>query len=154
MTDGISHITVGVADLDRVLGLWQGTFGMEIAARRDGPDAGLAKLWELEPRQIQAQALVQTPGTTAGWLHLVQFANPAAPVRAGAGAMDLGPKNLDVYCNDIHARVAALGAAGWHFLSRVVDYEVAGIHASEIQMPGPDDTNIVFVEVAGDWAKL
>lgn len=149
MTDAIAHVTVGVADLEPVLDLWQGTFGMEVAARREGPDAGLARLWDIAPERVEAQALLRSPGTRSGGLHFVQFAQPDAPVREGAGSMDLGPKNLDVYCNDIRARVAALEADGWTFRSRVIDYNVGDIQASEVQMPGPDETNIVFVEVAG-----
>ncbi|NND36666.1 MAG: VOC family protein [Gammaproteobacteria bacterium] len=150
MTDAIAHVTVGVADLERALDLWQGTFGMEVAAHRNGPDAGLARLWDIGPERIMAQAMLRSPGTRAGWLHFVQFAEPDAPVREGAGSMDLGPKNLDVYCDDIRARVAALEADGWGFKSRVIDYNVGDVQASEVQMPGPDETNIVFVEVAGE----
>lgn len=149
MTDAIAHVTVGVADLEPVLDLWQGTFGMDVVARRDGPDAGLARLWDIAPGRIEAQALLRSPGTRAGWLHFVQFARPDAPVREGADSMDLGPKNLDVYCDDIRARVGALEADGWTFRSRVIDYNVGDIQASEVQMPGPDETNIVFVEVVG-----
>jgi catechol 2,3-dioxygenase-like lactoylglutathione lyase family enzyme len=149
MTDAIAHITVGVADLEASLELWCGTFGMEVVARRDGADAALSALWKLPANSVERQALIRSPGIDAGWLHFVQFANPDAPVRAGADPMDLGPKNLDVYCDDIHARVAGLQSQGWTFRSRIVDYNVAGIEASEVQMPGPDDTNIVFVQVAG-----
>jgi catechol 2,3-dioxygenase-like lactoylglutathione lyase family enzyme len=139
MTDAIAHITVGVADIERALRLWRDTFGMEVVGQRDGPDEALAALWGLGPGGIAAQALIRTPGTTAGWLHLVEFADPAA----------LGPKNLDVYCDDIHARVTDLRQDGWEFRSRVVDYSIGDIEASEVQMPGPDETNIVFVHVAG-----
>jgi len=149
MTDAIAHVTVGVADLEPALDLWCGTFGMEIVGRRDGADPALAALWDMRPHEICAQALIRSPGTTVGWLHLVQFSDPAAPVRADADPMDLGPKNLDVYCDNIHARVGELQAAGWPFRSRVIEYKVGDIVASEVQMPGPDDTNIVFVEVDG-----
>lgn len=149
MTDAMAFVTVGVADLEIALDLWCGTFGMEVVGRRDGADPALAALWNLQPGEIRAQALIRSPGTAAGWLHLVQFSHPDAPVRAGADPMDLGPKNLDVYCDDIHARVDELQAAGWPFRSRVIEYKVGDIVASEVQMPGPDDTNIVFVEVAG-----
>lgn len=154
MTDAIAHITVGVADLEKSLGLWRETFGMEVVGRRDGADPGLAQLWDIAPDSLAEQALIRTPGTSAGWLHLVQFTDPDEPVRAGAGTMDLGPKNLDVYCDDIHTRVAELTAGGWAFRSRVVDYQIGAICASEVQMPGPDDTNIVFVEVAGQEMTL
>lgn len=154
MTDAIAHITVGVADLDRALDLWQRTFGMETVARREDADPALAQLWGITPERIDGQALIRTPGAAAGWLHLVQFAQPDAPVRLGADARDLGPKNLDVYCDDIRARVVDLERDGWSFRSRVVDYQVEDIRASEVQMPGPDETNIVFVEVAGETVTV
>jgi len=145
----IAHVTVGVANLDAELELWVGTFGLSVVERRAGPDAELGRIWGLPADQISAQALVETPGVGCGRLHFVEFTNPAPPVRRGAGTTDLGPKNLDVAVSDLPRRYEELGEAGHTFRSKWVQYDFEGIDVREVQMPGPDETNIVFVELVG-----
>jgi len=147
MVDAIAHVTVGVADLQPVFDLWIDRFGLEVVARRVGPDPGLGALWSVPGGCIADQALVRTPGAETGWLHFVQFSEPDAPVRAGATATDLGPKNLDVNCRDMSARHAELQAFGCTFRSGISEYRVEEIHAREVQMPSHDETNIVLIEV-------
>lgn len=145
----IAHVTVGVASLDAELELWVGTFGFNVVERRAGPDAELGRIWGLPVDQITAQALVETPGVGCGRLHFVEFKDPSPPVRRGAGTTDLGPKNLDVLVSDLPRRYEELGEAGHTFRSKWVRYDFGGIEVREVQMPGPDETNIVFVELVG-----
>lgn len=154
MTDALSHVTVGVARMADALALWVDRFGLEVAAAREGPDPALAGLWGLAPERIAAQRLLRTPGARTGALHLVAFQDPGPPVRAGAAATDLCPKSIDVNCTDIGARVAELRAAGCTFRTPVSEYEVDGLRAREAQMTGPDDTNIVLIEILGDDLPL
>jgi catechol 2,3-dioxygenase-like lactoylglutathione lyase family enzyme len=112
MVDAIAHVAVGVADLQPVFDLWIDRFGLEIVAQRTGPDASLGKLWEIPAERVVDQVLLRTPGAATGWLHFVQFDKPDSPVRSGAAATDLGPKNLDVNCRDMAARYAELQALG------------------------------------------
>ena len=147
MVDAIAHVTVGVADLKPVFALWVDRFGLETVARRRGPDAGLARLWGIPAERIVDQVLLKTPGTATGWLHFVRFDEPDAPVRQGAAATDLGPKNLDVNCRSMPARYAELRAAGYRFRSEIGAYRVGDIDAREVQMPGHDETNIVLIEI-------
>ncbi|MEE4184806.1 MAG: hypothetical protein V2J12_03450 [Gammaproteobacteria bacterium] len=146
----IAHLFVGVADMNPVRELWVQRFGLETVAELTGPDAELARLWGLPPDAIAAQLLLRTPGASSGWLHFVQFAVPAAPVRAAAQPTDLCPKNIDVNCVDMPARHAELAAAGYRFRSAISAYEIAGMQACEVQMPAHDDINVVLIEVA-DW---
>ena len=150
MVDAIAHVTVGVADLQAVFELWIDQFSLEVVARRTGPDPDLGRLWEIPAESIADQVLIRTPGAATGWLHFVQFSEPDAPVRAGAAATDLGPKNLDVNCLDMVARYAELQALGYSFRSEIVEYRVGEIHAREVQMPGHDETNIVLLEILSD----
>jgi catechol 2,3-dioxygenase-like lactoylglutathione lyase family enzyme len=150
---GIDHVTVGVADLDAALALWAGTFGLQVVARRPGPDPSLAALWGLDPSEIRGQAYLATPGADGGRLHLVEFPRGEA-VRAGAAATDLCPKNLDVACADLFDRHRELAGAGYTFRSDPVEYPFEGSTVREVQMPGHDDTNIVFVEVVGQSPPL
>ena len=154
MTDAIKHITVGVADLDDALKLWTGRFGLDLIVRQPGPDPGLGILWDLPADRILDQALVQTPGTETGWLHLVQFDQPDPPVRRGAATIDLVPKSLDVHCRDMPARYAELESDGYRFRAPISEYDVDDLHALEAQMPAHDDTNVVLIEVLGWDVRL
>lgn len=143
------HATVGVSDLDAAIGFWTRNFGLRTLARREGADATLGRLWGIDPARIRRQALAATPGARAGALHLVEFVAPAEPVRAGAAVYDRLPKNLDLYTTDIHARVAELGAAGNRFRGPPGDLTVGDQRFREVHLDGPDDINVVLIEVLG-----
>ena len=140
MIDAIAHVTVGVADLRPVIDLWIDRMGLEIIARREGPDPGLGRLWDIQAERIVDQVLIRTPGVEAGGLHFVQFRNPDTPVRAGAAATDLGPKNIDVNCEDMPVRHAELAAAGYTFRSAISEYAGYGILVGEVHMSSHEDT--------------
>jgi len=146
-----AHATVGVADLTAASGFWVRHFGFEITAQRDGPDAALAGLWDIAPEDVTAQALLRTPTAHAGALHLVQFERPAAPVRRDAQGFDYLPKNLDLYVRDLPARFRELQAAGVRFRSDpVTSPGPEGMIFSEVHLPGPDETNVVLLEIIGE----
>ncbi len=146
------HVTVGVADLDAALGLWVDLLGFEVRARRVGADAGLASLWNIAAGDIENQALIATPGTQTGLIHLVQFNNPDPPVREGAEVFDLVPKNLDIYAKDLPARIEELCNAGMTFRTDTYSDVTApnGTRFLEIHMYGHDATNIVLLETVGN----
>ncbi len=151
--DALAHLVVGVSDLSTAMNLWVDTFGFEILHRRDGPDHGLARLWELEPERIRAQALIGTPGFNQGRLHLVEFADPLPPVRAGAKPTDLVPKNIDIVCDDINLRYAQLAQAGHRFRSGPARYEAAEhgetLEIFELLMFAHDEVNVAILQLAG-----
>lgn len=143
------HATLGVADLDAAVAFWAGNFGLTTQARREGPDAALGGLWGIPAARIRRQALVHTPGATAGAMHIVEFVDPEPPVRLGAQVYDRLPKNIDLYTRDIGRRVAGLEGAG-HRLRTSPGGMSAGEHAfSEAHMEGHDGINVVLIEVAG-----
>ncbi len=150
MISPVAHIVVGVADMAPVEALWCERFGLDAVARSSGPDHDLSRVWGLPEDAIAGQLLLRTPGASSGWLHFVQFSRPGRPVREGAGNTDLCPKNLDVNCIDIEARVAELQQGGFGFRSAVSDYSFDDISAREVQMPAHDDINVVLIEVF-DW---
>jgi catechol 2,3-dioxygenase-like lactoylglutathione lyase family enzyme len=143
----IAWVSVGVVDMEAVRSLWIDQLGLEVVARRQGPDPELGQLWEVSPDQFVDQLLLATPGAEYGLLHFVQFRKPAEAVRRGAAPTDLGAKNLDVNCTGMPELVARLGAAGYAFRSAIGEYEIDGIQAREVQMPVHDDLNVVLIEV-------
>ena len=146
----ITHLTIGVSDLDDALALWCDTFGLDLVGQRAGPDEDLARLWGLQPQRVARQASVGAADVEHGRLHLVQFTDPAPPVRAGAAPTDRCPKNIDLRCVDLLDRHRELSARGHTFRSEPAEYPYEGSTVREVQMHGPDDTNIVLVEIVDE----
>jgi len=148
----IAYTVFGTGDMNAGLGLWADAFGMEVVARREGADPELARAWGLPADGIADQALLLTPGVSRGGVHLVRFTNPGPPVREGAATTALLPKNIDVAVDDIRMRYSELEAAGYTFRSEPRPM-MPGIY--EVQMAGPDDINIDFVDaIPGSNRKL
>ena len=152
----IDTIIVGVQNINEAIELWVNQFGLEIVSEREGIDTDLSRLWQLEDDEITKQALLATPKIDVGKIHLVQFKNPSTAVRQNANATDLGPKNLDVTCLDLPSKYDELIKMGYQFRSEYVGYKIESIGADvlEVQMPGHDHTNIIFVEQLGEKIQL
>jgi len=146
-----SAITVGVADLDVAMSLWVDEFGFSIVAQKDGADTALERYWQLAPGDIARQALVQTNDSRYGMIHFVEFNDPDDPVREGAEVFDRVPKNLDIYVEDLPAKVARLRSLGHQFRTATHSEITApdGTAFREIHMPSHDAINIVLLEVVG-----
>lgn len=152
----IDSIVVGVQNIDEATELWVDQFGLDVVSEREGSDTDLSRLWQLEDDDITKQALLATPKIDVGKIHLVQFKNPSTAVRQNANATDLGPKNLDVTCLDLPSKYDELIKMGYQFRSEYVGYQIESIGADvlEVQMPGHDHTNIIFVEQLGEKIQL
>ena len=152
----IDTIIVGVQNIDEAIELWVNQFGLDIVSEKEGIDADLSALWQLDDDEITKQALLATPKIDVGKIHLVQFKNPSTAVRENANATDLGPKNLDVTCLDLPSKYDELIEMGYEFRSEYVGYQIESIGADvlEVQMPGHDHTNIIFVEQLGEKIQL
>ncbi|MDG1462300.1 MAG: VOC family protein [Gammaproteobacteria bacterium] len=146
-TAGIAYVTISVADMDAALAFWVGHLGLEVSARHLGADKCAGTLWGIAADEVVDQVLLTTPGSTAGRIHLLQFKHTGAAVRQNAAATDLGPKNLDITCADIHRHVAELKDAGFVFRSEIGEYILDELPVREVQMHSHDETNIVFIEV-------
>ncbi|MEM7610608.1 MAG: hypothetical protein AAF270_02945, partial [Pseudomonadota bacterium] len=149
-------VSVGVADMQNACQLWVNAMGLEIVAERAGPDADLADLWQLAADDITAQLLLATPGQHTGQLHLVEFAEPALPIRHNAEVFDWVAKNLDIYVNDMPARIAELQAAGFEFRNEDFSEVTApnGVRFREIHLPAHDGVNVVLLEILGESQPL
>jgi len=156
MARSIDSIVVGVKSIDRATDMWVNHFGLDVVSERNGADSDLSKLWGLDDDEIEKQVLLATPRIEVGRIHIVQFKNPSLPVRKQANATDLGPKNLDVTCIDLPKKYQELTDLGYSFRSEYVAYQIESIGADvlEVQMPGHDYTNIIFVEQIGEEIQL
>ena len=152
----IDTIIVGVQNINEAIELWVNQFGLDVVSKREGIDSDLSRLWQLKDDEVVKQALLATPKIDVGKIHLVQFKNPSTAVRQNANATDLGPKNLDVTCLDLPSKYDELIEKGYQFRSEYVGYQIESIGADvlEVQMPGHDHTNIIFVEQLGEKIQL
>ncbi len=103
--------------------------------------------------QRQLRAGAEDPGDAAARVRprsAEEWTSAGEAVRQNAAATDLGPKNLDITCTEMHRHVAELKEAGFVFRSEVGEYTLGELHAREVQMPCHDDTNMVFIEVLSD----
>ena len=152
----IDSIVVGVKNINEAIELWVNQFGLDIISERDGIDIDLSRLWQLDEDEVVKQALLATPKIDVGRIHLVQFKTPSTAVRQNANATDLGPKNLDVTCLDLPSKYDELMKMGYQFRSEYIRYQIESIGADvfEVQMPGHDHTNIIFVEQLGEKIQL
>jgi catechol 2,3-dioxygenase-like lactoylglutathione lyase family enzyme len=142
-----AYVVISVADMDRALGLWVERFGMQVVTRRDGTDPDLARAWGLAADGIVEQVLLRTPGMTDGGVHLVRFRTPGPTVREGAAPTDLVMKSVDISVRGMAARYAELTAAGYRFRSAPSRLKTENLEFMEVHMFGPDDVNLVFVDI-------
>ena len=144
-------VTIGTADMEAALDFWVGRLGFECVARAEGDDPGLREHWGLADRQIARQAMVRSAGAENGGMHLVEWDAAADSVRAEAQVFDLCPKNLDIYVDDLPARMAQLVDQGVVFRNEHYSEAVSpdGVHFREIHLAGHDDINIVLLQVIG-----
>lgn len=137
MSQCFSFATVGVSDMTITRRLWETAFGLAPVS----PPAG-----STTPGAVQ-EVFLGEPGQTKGVVHLVQYPNAGQPVRSGAKTTDLCPKNLDLYCTDLPARFDELAELGYEFRAPWSEYAVEGRVVREVQLLGPDDTNIGLMEL-------
>ena len=144
-------VTIGTADMEAALDFWVGRLGFECVARAEGDDPGLREHWGLADRQIARQAMVRSAGAENGGMHLVEWDAAADSVRAEAQVFDLCPKNLDIYVDDLPARMAQLVDQGVVFRNEHYSEAVSpdGVHFREIHLAGHDEINIVLLQVIG-----
>ena len=84
-------------------------------------------------------------------IHFIEWSEPGDAVRENANVFDRVPKNLDVYVDDMPARLAELRQRGLAFRSDDYSEVTApdGTAFREIHMPSHDAINVVLLEVLG-----
>ena len=144
-------VSIGTRDLEAALDFWVARLGFECVARVGGDDPGLRQHWGLPDQHVARQAMVRSPAAAHGGMHIVEWTAPAESVRGNAQVFDLCPKNLDIYVDDLPARMAQLVDQGVVFRNEHYSEAVSpdGVHFREIHLAGHDDINIVLLQVIG-----
>ena len=151
MANAWHWVSIGTADMEAALGFWVGRLGFECVARAERDDPGLRAHWGVTDRHIVKQAMVRSVGAENGGMHLVEWDVAAESVRADAQVFDLCPKNLDIYVDDLPARMAQLAEQGVVFRNEHYSEAVSpdGVHFRETHLAGHDHINIVLLQVIG-----
>ncbi|MEO9198751.1 MAG: hypothetical protein ABI206_08365 [Antricoccus sp.] len=124
MFDGIDHLVLPAAEIDRLLGLYVDALGFTAIEVDDEPDPRLRDLWQL-PAPPARSVLLGKPGSTGGWIRLVQV--PGLPEPTPAGRPDrVGPYALDFYLRRAPEAELRTEAAGWTFRTEAVSYSLPG----------------------------
>jgi catechol 2,3-dioxygenase-like lactoylglutathione lyase family enzyme len=149
-------VSIGTRDLEAALDFWVARLGFECVARAEGDDLGLRQHWGLPDQHVARQAMVRSPAAAHGGMHIVEWAAPAESVRGNAQVFDLCPKNLDIYVDDLPARMAQLVDQGVVFRNEQYSEAVSpdGVHFRETHLAGHDDINIVLLQVIGSDTSI
>lgn len=146
---GFHTVVVGVEHLAPVRALWRDLFGFEERTLTPGRIGALAARWGIDRGHVSDALQLRTPGQDQGQLLFVEFAGPAVSVRAGAAPTDLCPKNLDLYVDDLPARLPDLLAGGARPRQAMPNELTApnGMRFRELHLQGHDDLNIVLLQL-------
>lgn len=146
---GFRTAVIGVEDLTPVRSLWQGLFGFEEVPTTPERIEALADRWGIEEALVAEVLHLRTPGEDRGQLLFVRFTGPPVSVRAGAASTDLCPKNLDVYVDDLPARLPGLIAGGARPRQATPNELTApdGARFRELHLHGHDDLNVVLLQL-------
>lgn len=145
----IDSVIVGVSNLEESLRVWRDQLGLRELWRSDGCCPHLASALGASAGDIVAQVSLGWSGR-GGNIHLLAFANPAAPVREQAGPLDACPKNLNMRVRDLPALCEVIESKGLTLRSPWVEYESDGTRYRDAHVEGPDATNIGLLEIVGD----
>ncbi len=151
MVTAIESVTVGVSDIERALGLFQGLMGLRLEERFE-TDA-LAAAWHLAPGTRVELAELSCEGHPVGRLRLARYQPPATTrvrVHSGPGRhdgpADVGPKAIDFYVADpilpLYQRIVS---AGYAVRSAPIRHEVGDAISEEFVFWGPDGVPLLLM---------
>src|SRR6185312_2129916 len=113
-----------VSDLDPLERLYVEGLGFGVVERADRVDGGWQQVWSL-PAAPTRLRLLGKPGSTGGWIRLVEV--PGLPPAVPAGRPDReGPYALDFYLRGADAVEERLTRLGWTFRSEPQHYPLPG----------------------------
>lgn len=142
---GWHEVVVSVDDIDRWTAFWAETNGWEIV--HAGPlTPGTYSAGDGEPLGGR-EALLRSPGSTAGYVRLVRFDEPGGQIRPNAQSWDTGGWfDFNVRVTDIRRKSAQMLTLGWHGYSDPVEFEFGPFVVREWLAIGPDGVVIAMIE--------
>jgi len=138
---------VSCADLGAHRALFEGVFGLKVAAEQSLDRAGVKALWGLDGHGAKT-ILLETPGTHFG-VRLVQF-DPVSPIviRSKSSGFDCDAlKVIDFYAPDFDAAKAHVESKGFKLKDDISVYDLPNGKFIEGHLWGPDE--IVTALISG-----
>ncbi len=142
---GWHEVIVSVDDIERWTAFWTDTNGWELV--HEGPLAtDVYAGGDGEPLSGR-EAVLRSPGSSAGYVRLIRFDKTAGQIRPNAQSWDTGGWfDFNVRVTDIQRKAAEMLALGWHGYSDPVEFEFGPFVVREWLAKGPDGVVIAMIE--------
>ncbi|MDJ0926843.1 MAG: VOC family protein [Gammaproteobacteria bacterium] len=147
----LAAAVIGVANLEESLQFYRDMIGMQVLHETTCRGADYERYWHLPAGAGARAALLSASDDLVGRVLLLEFdVADRLPVRAPGVTRAVGLFNLNFYSADIHADAERFRAAGFHFWSDPVAYDLGADVGSPIEVvfDGPDGVAINLVELA------
>ena len=148
LVNGIDAIYISVKDLDRSLGFFRDSIGLEEVAGGPADPAWLTGLWGLGQETGAETASLKHP-EQATLLRLVQFSpGPKRYLRDGHNVYDYGLFDIAFRTKDVEASLERLGQEGFGTVSPPAVYTAdwAQVTVKEADLEGPDRLPLALIQ--------
>lgn len=147
VTDGYREAVFSVSSIDKYRNFFESVAGWEAIAIGE-VSAGQLAAWHLPTKSSATQILLANPGTTRGFVRLVQFADvPQVQIRSNAQSWDTGGWfDVNSRIVSMERKFADYQARGWQSTSDPVEFSFGPFVVKEWLARGPDGIVIALIE--------
>ena len=144
---GWTEVIQSVSDLDLLVKQLQDIAGWEVILRGSLDEETLAA-WQLDPAITATQALMGNPGSSRGFIRLVQFQGAGQiQIRSSARTWESGGiLDINVRVLDMEANFHEFQSRGWQAHSDPVQYSFGPFEVKEWITIGPDGLSFALIE--------
>ncbi len=144
---GWTEVVQSVSDLNRHVGQLQDIAGWEVLLRGSLDEATLAA-WQLDPAITGTQVLMGNPGSSRGYIRLVQFHGARQlQIRSSAQTWESGGiLDINVRVLDMDANFHDFQSYGWGAHSDPIQYSFGPFEVKEWITTGPDGLAFALIE--------
>jgi len=144
---GWTEAVLSVTDIQRHLSFFTDIAGWELLEQGE-VDPQLIKLWELPETASARFAIVRNPGSTRGYIRLLQFSGVEQKIiRSNTQSWDSGGIfDLNVRVNNMEKKFSQMSALGWQATSDPVQFSFGPYVVKEWIVRGPDGLTFALIE--------
>ena len=147
VTGGWQETVVSVSDLAAWQGVLSQVAGWQVLHQGQVPRAWL-EAWGLPDHASASEILMANPGSSGGWVRLVQFSGmDQVLIRSNAQTWETGGWfDLNARVKDMEAKSRALQSLGWQGRSDPVQFEFGPFTVKEWLAMGPDGVALALIQ--------
>jgi len=159
LSGGWGEAVVSVSDIEQHLRFFTDIAGWEVLKRGE-TDSALLSLWSLPPTATARFALIRNPGSTTGYIRLLQFEGVEQTlIRSNTQPWDTGGIfDVNVRVVDLEKKQAQMQALGWQAVSDPVQFSFGPYVVKEWIVRGPDGLMFALIQrvkpTLTDWPNL